>query len=98
MPYGARRFLWNWSSMLFSAIGYRRPVLVTDSLNPAVVERFGIGRMARGGDFGALGQALELLAADFDDPALYRGRLEAAFDYYHPRRLARALADLAESA
>lgn len=97
MPYGARRFLWNWSSMLFSAIGFRRPVLVTETLNPSVVEKFGIGQIARGEGFSALTKALEGLVADFEDPSLYQERLEAAFDYYHPRRLAESLVKLIES-
>ncbi|MDR2455217.1 MAG: hypothetical protein LBE49_01300, partial [Deltaproteobacteria bacterium] len=88
MPYGAERFRWNWSSMLFSAIGFKRAVLTTETLNPAVLEKFKIGRVAKDGDFGSLREALERLAEDFDDPALYRDRLDAAFEFYHPRRLA----------
>ena len=97
MPYGAKRFLRNWSSMVFSAIGFRRPVLVTEHLNPTVVERFGIGRIARGDGFGPLSEALGLLAADFDDPSHYRDKLDAALDYFHPSRLAKTLVELASS-
>ena len=97
LPYAAPRFRWTWSSMVFSAIGYRRPILATGHLNPAVTERFAIGRVCRHGDMGSLVEGLEGLVGDFGDPEAYRSGLEAAFEYYHPRRLAERLVEAIES-
>ena len=43
MPYAAERYRYHWGAMLFTAIGYNKPVLVSPELNPEVIEQFPIG-------------------------------------------------------
>lgn len=43
MPYAAERYRYHWGAMLFTAIGYNKPVLVSPELNPEVLEQFPIG-------------------------------------------------------
>ena len=43
MPYAAERYRYHWGAMLFTAIGYHKPVLVSPELNPEVLEQFPVG-------------------------------------------------------
>ena len=43
MPYAAERYLYNWGAMLFTAIGFHKPVLASQELNPEVFAEFNIG-------------------------------------------------------
>ena len=43
MPYAAERYRYNWGAMLFTAIGFHKPVLASQELNPEVFEAFKIG-------------------------------------------------------
>jgi hypothetical protein len=43
MPYAAERYRYNWGAMLFTAIGFHKPVLASQELNPEVFERFKVG-------------------------------------------------------
>ena len=43
MPYAAERYRYNWGAMLFTAIGFHKPVLASQELNPEVFEDFNIG-------------------------------------------------------
>lgn len=43
LPYTAERYLYNWSAIYFTAIGCCKPVLVTKTLNPEVMQEFHIG-------------------------------------------------------
>lgn len=45
MPYGAERYRYHWGAMLFTAIGYNKPVVVSPELNPEVLEQFKIGKV-----------------------------------------------------
>ena len=43
MPYGAERYRYHWSAMLYTAIGFNKPVLVSPEINPEVLETYHIG-------------------------------------------------------
>jgi len=43
LPYTAKRYLYNWSAVYFTAIGFNKPVLVTSILNPEVLAGYDIG-------------------------------------------------------
>ena len=43
MPYAAERYRYNWGAMLFTAIGFHKPVLASQELNPEVFAEFNIG-------------------------------------------------------
>lgn len=43
VPYAAERYRYHWSAMLFTAIGFYKPVLVSPELNPEVLKQFKVG-------------------------------------------------------
>ena len=56
IPYGAKRYLYQPSAMLFTAIGFNKPVISSDFMSPEVINEFEIGEFANLGsidDFGA---------------------------------------------
>ncbi len=44
MPYAAERYRYHWGAMLFTAIGFYKPVLASPELNPEVLQQFNIGQ------------------------------------------------------
>lgn len=44
MPYAAERYRYHWGAMLFTAIGFYKPVLASPELNPEVLQNFTIGK------------------------------------------------------
>ena len=59
LPYSAERYRYQCSAMLFTAIGFQKPVLVSDDINPCVVENYPVGVTFQSGDPAALCTALE---------------------------------------
>ena len=47
MPYGAERYRYQPSAMLFTAIGYFKPVLQSPEMSPEVLEEFNIGEAVK---------------------------------------------------
>lgn len=43
LPYMAERYLYNWSALYFTAIGFQKPVITTAVLNPEIMAEFDIG-------------------------------------------------------
>lgn len=43
MPYAAERYRYHWGAMLFTAIGFYKPVLQSPELNPEVIAQYKIG-------------------------------------------------------
>ena len=43
LPYGAERYRYQCSAILFTAIGFNKPVLVSEEINPEVLENYHIG-------------------------------------------------------
>lgn len=43
LPYTASRYLYNWSAVYFNALGLFKPVLVTDVLNPEIIDKYRVG-------------------------------------------------------
>lgn len=44
MPYAAERYRYHWGAMLFTAIGFYKPILASPELNPEVLQQFKIGQ------------------------------------------------------
>lgn len=59
MPYAAERYLYHWGAMLFTAIGYYKPVLQSPELNPEVLRSFEIGEAIQLGSIEAFSKQLE---------------------------------------
>lgn len=93
LPYSAERYRYQCSAVLFTAIGFQKPVLVSDDMNPAVFERFSVGETFPSGDSAALGRALEAFINEYDSRAPHwHHALEEAARYYAPSRVAAQIA------
>lgn len=97
MPYGAERYRYHTSAILSTAIGFYKPVIIADNVNPEVLEQFDIGIKFATGDNQALKTALESFVNTIDDRAtVYQEELTRANGEYSPRRLAEQLVSLAK--
>ncbi len=97
MPYSAPRYRYHWGGMLFTAIGFEKPVVASDDMNPEVFEAFHIGELFQSGDIGALKEILEDFINRFDErSARYREELCRASAEYSPRAFAERLAAIVE--
>lgn len=95
MPYSAPRYRYHWGGMLFTAIGYKKPVVASDDMNPEVFERFRIGETFPSGDVGALGNVLDRFINQFDlNSDEYRQGLNAAAEAFSPSNFAKRLQSL----
>ena len=45
LPYGAERYRYHWAAMLFTAIGFQKPILISPEINPEVLEQYSIGEV-----------------------------------------------------
>ena len=89
LPYAAERYRYQCSAMLFTAIGFQKPVLASDDMNPAVFEQFPVGVTFPSGDPTALGRALETFINGYDSRApQWHTALEKAAAHYAPSRFA----------
>lgn len=85
MPYSAPRYRYHWGGMLFTAIGYQKPVIVSDDINPEVMEKYQIGESFSSGNLQDLQLALERFINQFDDKVhLYAKELQAASEAFSP--------------
>ena len=67
MPYSAPRYLYHWGGMLFTAIGFQKPVIASNDINPEVFAKFNIGMTFKSGDMNDLQQVLENFINGYDD-------------------------------
>lgn len=58
-PYAAERYRYHWSAMLFTAIGFYKPILQSPEMNPEVLESFHIGEAVTMDNIEILRQQLE---------------------------------------
>ena len=95
MPYAAERYRYQCSAMLFTAIGFGKPVVVSDEMNPEVFESFHIGETFPSGDMEALGRTIEHFINNYEVNApKYHAELARAAEQYAPRKLAARLTEL----
>lgn len=89
MPYAAERYRYQCSAMLFTAIGFGKPVVVSNEMNPEVFEAFHIGETFPSGDMEKLGQTMEKFINDYDkNVSDYHAALAQAAEQYAPSRFA----------
>lgn len=67
MPYSAPRYLYHWGGMLFTAIGFHKPVVASNDINPEVFAKFNIGMTFKSGDMHELQRVLEEFINTYDD-------------------------------
>lgn len=97
MPYSAPRYRYHWGGMLFTAIGFQKPVIASDDMNPEVFRDFRIGETFPSGDLIKLGEVLERFINDFDkNSETYESELSRAAEYFSPKRFAQNLVEIIE--
>ncbi|MBR2215269.1 MAG: glycosyltransferase [Selenomonadaceae bacterium] len=97
MPYSAPRYLYHWGGMLFTAIGYQKPMVASDDMNPEVFSRFPVGETFKSGDLAALKTTLENFVNNFGErQPLYAQALREAAAVYSPGAFARRLTQIME--
>lgn len=98
MPYGNERYRYHTAAMLSTAIGFYKPILISDIINPEVWNEYNIGYSFKNGDTQNLRQALENFVNTFDQQyAIYESELRRANEAFAPARLAKFLVGLANS-
>lgn len=95
MPYSASRYRYHWGGMFFTAIGFHKPVVITDEVNPEILAEYDIGVSFTNGDNQSLKKALELFVTTFNDKTeIYKNELQRANTSFAPERLAAKLLEL----
>lgn len=79
MPYAAERYRYHWGAMLFTAIGFYKPVLASPELNPEVLQQFNIGKAIDLSSIDAFAKQLEEFIDDLvKNTEIYQQGLDAA--------------------
>ncbi len=95
LPYSAPRYRYHWGGMLFTAIGYQKPVIASDDMNPEVFAAYHIGETFKSGDMESLKDTLEKFINNYDEINLnYARELQKAADEYSPQLFVKRLIDI----
>ncbi len=79
LPYTAKRYLYNWSAIYFTAIGAGKPVITTKNLNPEVLNNYKIGECIDMDDFSTFKMQLEDFVNDYENKNIeYKRELDRA--------------------
>ena len=98
MPYSAPRYRYHWGGMLFTAIGFQKPVIASDDINPEVFEKFHIGETFSSGNMLALQEVLERFVNDFDQNlSQYADNLRKASEEFSPAAFAKRLEEVIDA-
>ncbi len=97
IPYGNERYLYHTSALISNAMGYQKPVIMADNVNPEILAGYDIGKSFSNGDMQGLTVALEDFVNHYDEQKMiYQQELAKAYTDYSPRILAQNIAALAE--
>ncbi len=92
MPYSSPRYRYHWGGMLFTAIGFGKPVVASDDMNPEVFDLYRVGETFQSGNLDDLARVLESFINDFDKNFLvYEKNLRAAGEDFSPKSFAKRL-------
>ena len=92
LPYSAPRFKYHWGGMLFTALGYEKPVVSSDDMNPEIFARYRIGETFESGNLDALTSTLEYFINNFDKNfETYKNNLREAAENFSPQNFAKRL-------
>lgn len=96
IPYGNKRYLYHTSAIISNAIGYRKTIVVADSVNPEILSQYEIGVAFKNGDMSDLSIALETFVNSYDEKkTTYKEELERVYNDYSPERMAQNIVSLA---
>ena len=98
MPYSSPRYKYHWGGMLFTAIGFKKPVIASADINPEVWQMFKIGETFESGNLRGLDTALKNFIDDFDKNfPTYEKNLNDAAEIFSPQNFAKRLINLAQN-
>ena len=85
LPYGAERYRYHWAAMLFTAIGFHKPVLISPEINPEVLEQYSIGEVLNLDDVYSIGQGISQFVENlqYNQEKYKQGLINANEDYSH---------------
>ena len=93
-PYAAERYRYHWSAMLFTAIGYYKPILQSPEMNPEVLEEFKVGEAVQLDNIQAFSIQLERFVNEFRHRSEeYKTGLVGANQKYSQSNLIRGIID-----
>lgn len=88
LPYGAERYRYQCSAILFTAIGFNKPVLVSEEINPEVLENYHIGHTLDLTSKETIVKGLEeFVHVMCEQPEIFEDGLKKANDMYSQKRL-----------
>ncbi|MDR1554905.1 MAG: glycosyltransferase [Campylobacteraceae bacterium] len=92
MPYAAERYRYQSSAMLFTAIGFYKPVLQSPEINPEVLQEFNIGEMLNLSSVDIFAKQLERFVNNFGNNIdTYSKNLALANEKYSHENLIKAI-------
>ena len=85
LPYGAERYRYHWAAMLFTAIGFQKPVLISPEINPEVLEQYSIGEVLNLDDVHSIRQGIQEFVENLQHhkEQYNQGLMNANEDYSH---------------
>lgn len=88
LPYGAERYRYQPSAMLFTAIGYYKPVLQSPEMNPEILQEFAVGEAVKLDSVEVFSAQLEKFVNEFPEKQeVYRQGLIGANEKYGQDKL-----------
>lgn len=97
MPYSSPRYRYHWGGMLFTAIGFGKPVVASNDMNPEVFNLYRVGETFESGNLDDLARVLESFINNFDkNYPIYAEALKAAGEVFSPVNFARRLEKIME--
>ena len=95
LPYGAERYRYQPSAMLFTAIGYYKPVLQSPEMNPEILQEFKTGEAVKLDSVDVFSKQLEQFINTFPEKAEeYRQGLISANEKYGQDKLIQRIVEI----
>lgn len=95
LPYGAERYRYQPSAMLFTAIGYYKPVLQSPEMNPEILQEFTIGEAVKLDSVDVFSKQLEQFVNTFTEKEeTYRQGLIGANQKYGQDKLIQRIVEI----
>lgn len=87
LPYNKARYLYNWSAVYFNALGLYKPVIVTNILNPEILQQYQVGITVDLDDEIKLVEKLKYFISSFNDTLpKYNSELQRVNDDFSTAR------------
>lgn len=92
MPYGVERYRYHPSAMLFTALGFYKPVLLSSDINPEILQNFRVGVTCEEVSVDTLRQSFEnLVASLYTEKEIYSSELRRANEVFSHAAMIRSV-------